>query len=678
MNLKDKITVLKGIGPAKAGSFAAMGIDTLEDLIFTFPRRYDNRGTFVPIGELKPGEPAIFRGTVCGTSMGPYRGRGNRLLKVTVSDETGSVNLVFFKGGYLNKTFRRGSTFDFYGTLTAGRWGAQVVHPSFTREGEMNTGIVPVYGVSGAVSEREMVSCQKQAMVLYPEAEDAVTGEMEKRHNLCSLEYSLSGIHFPESRQHYATARYRAVFSELLVLQTGLMGAKAQGGESLKGVSLREGREELEYVGMLPYKLTGAQLRCIDEICRDMEKDAPMNRLVQGDVGSGKTAVAEAAMYKNARCGYQSVLMAPTEILARQHFEGFRSRFEPLGIRVDFLSGSMKKSERDEVLRSLREGETDIIVGTHALIQPDVEYCRLGLVIADEQHRFGVSQRTRLGEKGENPNVLLMTATPIPRTMAVIFYGDFDISVIDELPPGRMEIDTRWVRDRRDECYSMVEKELSRGRQAYVVTPLIEESEKLNVRSAEEVFTELRGRFPTFRVDMVHGAMKQEEKEAAMDRFARGQTDLLVATVVIEVGINVPNATVMVVENAERFGLAQLHQLRGRVGRGSHKSYCFLITDSESETACRRCETMEQSQDGFYIAEEDLKLRGPGEIFGTRQHGLPDIQIADMARHTDILAMAGEEASAVLARDPQLKLPEHRTLREKVDRLFGENRRLDL
>lgn len=678
MNLKDELTVLKGIGPVKAEAFAKIGIKSLEDLIFTFPVRYEDRRNAVAVNRLVPGEPAVFRGMVVRTSKGPYRGKRGSLLKVTVSDGTGAVEIVFFKGGYLDKTFVRGRCFDFFGTPVSGKTGIQVIHPEFAVQGELMTGIVPVYHVSGALTQKDMRNSQKAVREFYKDASDSVTPEIEERYNLCSLEHELEGLHFPSSRRHYGEARYRAVFDEVLVLQTGLLLARTCSGNGEKGVALAKGRHEIEYTDKLPYTLTKAQKRCIDEICRDLEKESSISRLVQGDVGSGKTVVAEAAIYKTVACGYQAVLMAPTEILARQHFEGFKRNFGEFGIKVGFLSGSVKKSERTEILEELKNGEIQILIGTHALIQPDVEFCRLGLVVTDEQHRFGVSQRIKLKEKGENPNLLLMTATPIPRTLAVIFYGEFEVSVIDELPPGRIKVATKCVRGRRDECYSFVKNIIDRGQQAYVVTPLIDESDGLDVRSAGEVYSELKEKFPSVTIDIVHGGMKQAEKDAAMECFARGETDILVATVVIEVGINVPNATVMVIENAERFGLAQLHQLRGRVGRGSNKSYCFLITESESETALKRCETIERTNDGFYIAEEDLRLRGPGEIFGTSQHGLPDMHITAMTKHTDILEKAKNEALNILNEDPQLSEIRHAVIKSRVAELFGTDFKLNL
>ncbi|MDO4518572.1 MAG: ATP-dependent DNA helicase RecG, partial [Bacillota bacterium] len=433
-----------------------------------------------------------------------------------------------------------------------------------------------------------------------------------------------------------------------------------------------------DYIADLSYPLTGAQDRCIREIIGDLESPKRMNRLVQGDVGSGKTVLAEIAMYKAVRSGFQAAMMAPTEILARQHYDGFRESFLSKGIKVGFLSGSMSPSEKRKVLEEVACGDIDILVGTHAVIQPEVHFENLGLVVTDEQHRFGVNQRVKLKEKGDNPNILVMTATPIPRTLAVVLYGDMDVSVLDEMPPGRKPVVTKCLRNGagRAQCYDFLDEQIKQGRQAYVVAPLIDESEVLDIKSAEEIYEELSNRFE--RVAIIHGMMKQSEKDETMDKFSRGEIDILVATVVIEVGINIPNASVIVIENCERFGLAQLHQLRGRVGRGKYQSYCFLILGGESEVAMKRGEIMETSSDGFYIAEEDMKIRGPGEIFGTRQHGMPDMRIANLVRHMNILEPVKEEVRTILERDPSLQRPEHQNLKRRMEKLFGRDVSLNL
>ena len=469
------------------------------------------------------------------------------------------------------------------------------------------------------------------------------------------------------------------IFEELLTLQTGLFYIKNGSRGNANAVAASKAVSVKPFENSFQFELTDSQKKVFAQIEKDMEQEKNMNRLVQGDVGSGKTAVAEMAMFKAVKSGFQAAMMAPTELLAKQHFASLKRDFEPFGVKVGLLSGSLSAKERKAVLESLKSGETDILVGTHALIQSDVRFANLGLVITDEQHRFGVNQRELLSAKGRNPDILVMTATPIPRTLAVILYGDMDISVIDGMPRGRKPIKTFARKESaRGKVYDFVHEQVKQGRQAYVVAPLIEESEKLSCRSAEEVFEELRAKYPDIRIGFVHGLMKQNEKDAAMEKFAAGETDILVSTVVIEVGIDVANASVMVIENSERFGLAQLHQLRGRVGRGSTQSYCILISDSESRAAKKRNEIMCQTTDGFVIAEEDLKLRGPGELFGTRQHGLPELNISDLVRNAEILETTKNIAVELIERDPELSSPENSGLKERVRKMFGDKIQLRL
>lgn len=678
MELHDSISSIKGIGPKKAEALSKLNIKTLEDLIYFFPRDYEDRRCVKNISQLEEDETAVVRARVTLVVNDRYRRGSKRLIRLLVTDDTGSLEVVFFNAGYLAKSFNAGDEYVFYGKVSANFGKMQMVHPDFSRDDSVS-GILPVYPLTKGITQREMRIWQKSAEALYCRAEEILSPGTIENNRLCSIEYALRNVHFPEEKQKLLEGKYRLVFDELLVMQTGLLAAGTNSREGRNGIAFSAEVSVQDYIDSLPYPLTGAQSRCVDEIIADLESGKVMNRLVQGDVGSGKTAVAEIAMYKAVKCGYQAVLMAPTEILAKQHYEGLKKSFAAHGIEVGFLSGTMKAAEKRENLRMLEDGTIQILIGTHAIIQPEVRFSRLGLVITDEQHRFGVKQRISLKEKGENPNVLVMTATPIPRTLAVILYGDLDVSVIDELPPGRQKIRTRSLTaDQRSRCYDFVEKQLQQGRQAYVVTPLIEDSEVLDVKSAQQVTEELSQRFRRYKVALIHGGMKQSEKDSIMELFYRGEIDVLVATVVIEVGINVPNATVIVIENAERFGLAQLHQLRGRVGRGSFSSYCFLIRDGNSEIAKKRCEIMEASSDGFYIAEEDLKLRGPGEIFGTRQHGLPDLNIADLARHISILNVAKNEAKIIIENDPQLKKTENQPLRRRVIRLFGEDFSLNL
>lgn len=678
MELQDNITILKGVGPKKAEAFARMGIYTVEDLAFTFPRTYEDRRNVVKISELRVGEPAVFKGKVDLISLGALRSRRRRLLKMIISDDTGSVEVVFFNSVYLTKNINVGDEFTFFGKPSVSRDRMQVVHPEFEKGDNTEPSILPVYPITTGISQREMRRLQSEIACTYGKLEDILTEDTIKKRNMCGIEYAMKNIHFPVKKKNYLEAKYRLIFDEFMILETGLLFSKLCESAEGDGIVFDSPGAEEEFIKSLPYPLTGAQRRCADEIIADLQNIKPMNRLVQGDVGCGKTAIAEIAMYKAAISGFQSVMMVPTEVLARQHYEELTSVFEPFGMKVGFLSGNMKAAEKRKVIEGVGDGCFSIVVGTHALIQETVQFKDLGLVITDEQHRFGVNQRVRLKNKGKDPNVLVMTATPIPRTLAVVVYGEMDVSVIDEMPPGRKQVITKCMHGEaaRRDCYDFVKRQIDRGHQAYVVTPLIDESDAMDAKSARRVYEELHKSYE--RTDIIHGGMKQEDKEKVMERFSRGDIDILVATVVIEVGINVPNATVMVIENSERFGLAQLHQLRGRVGRGKWQSYCFLIEEGDSELAHRRGEIMEQSSDGFYIAEEDLKLRGPGEIFGTRQHGLPDMKLADMCRHMDVLAAAKDEAMEVLDADPELLHEENMPLRRRINKLFGESLLLNL
>lgn len=679
MDLRESVTSLKGVGPKKAEALKKLGISTMEDLVFFLPRSYEDRRNRVDISDAAEDQNSVVTGEVKLVVNDRYRGGRKQMLRLLVEDGTGSMEVVFFNAKYLQHSFRTGRKYTFFGKVTRNFGKMQMIHPEFSDADGMEDGILPVYPLTKGISQREMRTWQKSLKKIYAMAEDILSSEAVERNRLCSLSYALENVHFPQEKQKLLEAKYRLIFDELLILQTGLFMARQNVTDGRNGIAFSPEADTGRYIESLPYPLTGAQQRCVEEIERDLESSTAMNRLVQGDVGCGKTAVAEIAMYKAVKSGYQAVLMAPTEILAAQHFDGISRAFEAHGIRTAFLTGSLKAAQKREVLEQIATGEARVIIGTHAVIQPDVDFSRLGLVITDEQHRFGVRQRVKLREKGENPNVLVMTATPIPRTLSVILYGDLDVSIIDELPPGRQQTVTRCLKsEKRGECYDFVEQQLKQGRQAYVVTPLIEESETLDAKSAEQVAAELKKRFRGYSVELIHGAMSQDEKDRIMESFSRGETDVLVATVVIEVGINVPNATVIVIENSERFGLAQLHQLRGRVGRGSHRSYSFLILDGGSEIAEKRGQIMEASSDGFFIAEEDLKLRGPGEIFGTRQHGLPDLAITDLSKHMKILEQAKEEAKAMLADDPALDAPEHSALRRRITKLFGEDLTLDL
>ena len=679
----DSVTTLKGIGPKKAEALKRLKIETIEDLLSFYPRSYEDRRSVKKIGDLTEGETALITGRISAISKGRGFGR-KRTLRLLADDGSGTVEVLFFGAAYLEKTLSRETWYEFYGKVTVRGGRLQMVHPEFCRreaDAERNACILPVYPLTDGLSQHELRKWMRQVQKYAALLQDYIPASMREARRLCGLSYAMEQIHFPGDGQRLREARFRLIFDEFFLLQLGLLMVRYRSEQIERGISFSREITTAEFCEQLPYTLTGAQQRVIREIEADMESGRPMNRLVQGDVGSGKTAVAAAAVYKAVRCGYQAAMMAPTELLAKQHFEGLQAQFALLGIRVGLLSGGMGAKERRGLLQALAAGEIEFLIGTHALLQPDVQFRNLGLVITDEQHRFGVNQRSVLAQKGMNgedgqprvPDVLVMSATPIPRTLAFILYGDLDLSVIDELPPGRKAIRTEALSEtQREVAYEKVRAELREGRQVYVVTPLIEDSETLEVRSASGVYEELSKRFSEYRTALLHGAMKQKEKDQIMEAFSEGGIDLLVSTVVIEVGINVPNATVMLVENAERFGLAQLHQLRGRVGRGSRQSCCFLITKSDQDLARQRAELLASTNDGFLIAEKDLELRGPGEFFGVRQHGLPELRLADVSRHRKVLAMARTEAERILQTDPQLEQMEHRLLLLKMKKMFEE------
>ena len=681
MNLQDSISCIKGVGEKKCRILNNMGVETVDDMLHLFPRKYEDRREISYIMEAPFNKDVLVKGRVAARQ---YRGNPYNKktpLRILVQDGSADMEVLFFNGRYLADYFNVGCEYTFFGKITLNNGRRQMAHPEFHRLGDKDDerGIFPVYPLTEGITQANMRKIIKSILPLASQAEEWLPDKIAKESNLFSPAYALTNIHFPKDERQIKEARYRMVFEELLILQTGLFYIKKGRSNIRKGIVIAENISVENYTDRLPFELTEGQKRVWEEVQKDMASVRPMNRLIQGDVGSGKTAVAELAIYKTAKAGYQSAMMAPTELLAKQHFVSLKRDLEPLGLNVDLLCSSLKAREKQEVLERLSSGKTDIIVGTHSIIQPEVAFKALGLVITDEQHRFGVNQRSLLAEKGDTPNILVMTAKPIPRTLAVILYGDLDISVIDTMPPGRKPVRT-YLRnnDSRDNFYDFVHNEVKAGRQAYVVAPLIEESENIDCRSAEEIYKELSQRFPDVSVGLVHGAMKQNEKDSVMESFASGETDILVSTVVIEVGIDVSNATVMVIENCERFGLAQLHQLRGRVGRGKAQSYCILLCGHESEIANKRNKIMCKSSDGFAIAEEDLKLRGPGEIFGTRQHGLPELNISDLIRHVDILEDVKKVAADIIDKDPLICLPEHDQLRRKVKRMFGEKIELKL
>lgn len=678
MNLKDSVTVIRGVGAKRAELLEKLNIRTVEDLLMCFPRRYEDRRKAVTIMEAPFNQDVLLEVKVVRKQI---VGGRMKLLKVLVEDNTGNLEMLFFNARFLANMFHPGDELTLFGKVTLNKNRRQMSHPEFHKTGSEDDvrGLFPVYPLTEGLSQHQMRTMQMAVCSAVWQMEEWLPEEIVEKYRLCDPAYAIENIHFPLAEESVKQGRYRLVFEELLTLQTGLFYIKNNKERGVRGVAADPAVSVQPFLDRLPFKLTEGQARAYTQIEQDLISEKPMNRLVQGDVGSGKTAVAQLAMYKIVKSGFQAVMMAPTELLAKQHLATLKRDFEPLGLNVKLLSSSTKTKERAEILAQLEAGKIDVLVGTHAIIQPDVIFRNLGLVITDEQHRFGVNQRTLLAGKGQNPNILVMTATPIPRTLAVILYGDLDISIIDTLPAGRKPIRTFLrYQDSRKKIYDFVEAQVKEGRQAYVVAPLIEESEVIDCKSADEIHKELCALYPGLRIGLVHGAMKQTEKDAVMEAFAGAQIDVLVSTVVIEVGIDVGNATVMVIENCERFGLAQLHQLRGRVGRSGHQSYCILVSGSDGEVARRRNEIMCSTEDGFTIAEEDLKLRGPGELFGTRQHGLPELNISDLVQHVDVLDKVRFVARDIIDADPKLEAPEHRVLKERVKRMFGEKIELRL
>lgn len=670
MEWNSSVSMLKGIGEQRERKLQKLGISTIEDLLTHYPREYKDRSEILKIADLPMDEPSTFLAQVKEEGQNSRHGR-LVYTRMKVYDETGSVGVLWYNQPYMKNSLKIGEWYLFSGKLQKKYGRKEILSPEVERIGENFAGgrIIPVYPASEGVSQKMLRNLMEDALSqMSGGMREKLPLWLRKEYKLAERNFAIENIHFPKTEQGFYDARRRLVFEELFVLQTALFQLKNTLEDSGEGIILKKKKALQEAEGLLPFALTGAQKRVLKEMEKDMTSGKIMNRLVQGDVGSGKTAVAMVAAYWAIRNGYQATIMAPTEVLANQHFESFQKVFEPAGIKVVLLTGSLKAKEKRETLEQVKNGDAQMIVGTHAVIQKGVEYHKLGLAITDEQHRFGVRQRSTLADKGENVHTLVMTATPIPRTLALILYGDLDISIIDELPPGRQKIDTSAVDSRyHQRIYTFIQKHVKEGRQAYVICPMIEESEKLEVQSVLNYTEELVKELPECRVACVHGKMKAKEKQEIMDGFAAGNIDVLVSTTVIEVGINVPNATIMLIENAERFGLAQLHQLRGRVGRGSEKSYCILVSDTKTKVAKERMKTMTESEDGFVISEKDLKLRGPGEFFGIRQHGLPELKIADLYKDMAILKEAQSAAAELLKKDRFLEAEEHQLLREHID-----------
>ena len=674
MELFSPVTELAGIGAQRAKQLEKLGVRTLYDLLAYFPRTYEDRTQFVCIRALEPGRPACFEAMVVSEPRTAHVRRGMDITRVQVADETGKLTLTFFNQSYLKDSLRYGESYHFYGVLSDS-YANQMANPAFEpaeRAGLVTGRILPIYALTAGISNKLLIKCVQHALAACADALPEILPEdVRRRYHLCPVRLAYETVHQPANRELLAEARRRLVFEEFFIFSAGL--AVMRGQRSRAAAQPYVCAQMEAFYAALPFSLTCAQQSAIRDILRDLASGAVMNRLVQGDVGSGKTMVAAGAAYCAAINGKQSALMAPTEILAEQHYASLSQLFAPMGITVALLTGSMTPKEKKQVREGLENGSVQIAVGTHALISESTVFQDLGLVITDEQHRFGVGQRSRLSAKGTDPHLLVMSATPIPRTLALLMYGDLEVSILDELPPGREAVDTFLVGESyRPRINAFIRKQVSEGHQCFVVCPAVEENDGLDIKSATVWAETLQQTvFPDLRIALLHGQMKGAEKEAAMAAFARQEADVLVATTVIEVGVDVPNATLMVIEDADRFGLSQLHQLRGRVGRGKAKSYCILTTHNRNPETIQRLKALCKTTDGFKIAEEDLKLRGPGDFFGSRQSGLPAFHMADLSFDLEILKQA-QEASARWIEDAGTQdTPEAAALRSRVAELFS-------
>ena len=669
--LTDPVTILKGVGPTKAKQFANLNIFTLEDLICHFPRGYEDRTKLTTIDHLEADVPACFQAMVMNTPRTSHVRKGLDITKVTVADHTGRLTLTFFNQKYTADQLQYGESYIFYGAVSGDYLGYTMKSPSFESldSPPMTTRrILPLYPLTAGLSNSSVLKAVRQALAICDPPEEILPAPVRMEYGILPAERAYYAIHEPASMEEADMARKRLIFEEFFVFSAGLSLMRVS--RAGKQATACEDTDLTPFYEALPFALTGAQKHAIGEIVRDMSGTSPMNRLVQGDVGSGKTMVAAAAAYLMGKNGRQSALMAPTEILAEQHYAGLSKLLEPLGIRCCLLTGSLTPKEKRLVRERIEGGQAELIIGTHALVSDTTVFANLGLVITDEQHRFGVGQRSKLSAKGRDPHLLVMSATPIPRTLALIMYGDLEVSIIDELPPGREKVDSFLVNESyRARLNAFVRKHVEEGHQVFVVCPAVEQSDAMDVKAAQ-VWAETLQKtvFPDLRILLLHGQMKGAEKEQVMGAFAKGEGDVLVATTVIEVGVDVPNATLMIIEDADRFGLSQLHQLRGRVGRGKAKSYCVLISHNRNPETLHRLKALCSTTDGFKIAEEDLKMRGPGDFFGSRQSGLPVFRVANLSCDLQTLKQA-QQASAEWI-DEQGSSPEGEALRRRIGQLF--------
>ncbi len=676
MDLFSSVTELRGIGPTRAKQLQRLHIETLYDLIAFFPRAYEDRTKISSIAGLEPGIPACFEAMVISNPQLSRIRKGMELVKVRVADKTGRVDLVFFNQPYVKDQLVYGESYRFYGALRDG-FGCQMQNPAFEKAdaaGAVTGRILPIYPLTAGISNKLLGACVRQALAACAgNLPDILPASVQQQYDLCPARFAYETVHLPSSFDDLQKARRRLVFEEFFVFSAGLAAIRTQ--REAPHTKAMDTQHMEPFYRLLPFRLTNAQQAAIDDILRDLSSCRPMNRLVQGDVGSGKTMVAAAACFCAIQNGHQAAFMAPTEILAEQHAQSLSRLFSPLGIHVTLLTGSMTAAQKRAAKSAITSGAAQLIIGTHALFTRELQFHDLALVVCDEQHRFGVAQRAALSAKGNTPHLLVMSATPIPRTLALIAYGDLDVSVISELPPGRLPVETFLIgEDKRKRLNTFIDKQCDAGHQVYIVCPAVEQSELEDLKSAEGWAQALgQAVFPHRRVGLLHGKMKQADKDAALGAFSRGETDILVATTVVEVGVDVPNATLMVIENADRFGLSQLHQLRGRVGRGSAQSYCILVSSNRNEQTRKRLKALCATTDGFQIAEEDLALRGPGDFLGQRQHGLPLFKVADLQMDMQTLMEAKQAAGAAMTGPETLELAAYAPLRARVDALFRQS-----
>lgn len=676
MDLNKNVQFIKGVGEARAKLLNRLGIYELKDLITYYPRTYEDRSIPKKIEELVDGEEALIE-VMPVTRVSEVRIRRNMtILKMNARDDTGVCQMTWFNQSYLKGMFKPGEYYKFYGKVSKKGNRVEMNSPVYDKaEDTKNTGrIIPIYPTIFKLSQTTLRKIIENGLSeMNGKIDESLPEYLIDEYKLLDLNTAVKQIHFPDSFDDFNLARKRLVFEELLSMQLALLALKNQYSKDVKGIAFDKDAKMSDVINKLPFSLTKAQLRVLEEIDSDMEREKPMNRLLQGDVGSGKTVVALIAAYKCVKSGYQAAIMAPTAILASQHLESFTEILKDTGIRCELLISGITKKKKEDILRRLEAGEIDILIGTHALLEENVVFKKLGLVVTDEQHRFGVRQRSIITQKGDNPDVLVMTATPIPRTLALILYGDLDISIIDELPPNRKKIETYAVTKGMDQrVNNFLKQQIDKGRQAYIVCPLVEENEEINAKSVMELAEHYKNEvFSDYRVEYLHGKMKPKEKDAIMEEFKNGNIDILISTTVIEVGVNVPNSNIMVVENAERFGLAQLHQLRGRVGRGEYQSYCILKYNGNSQVIRERMKVMTSTNDGFVISEKDLELRGTGEFFGTKQHGLPEFKIANLFEDIGTLKAVQAIAIKIINDDPKLEKDKNKLLKKVVDEKFG-------